>query len=174
MENRTTMTFRVRDKGGPSRGRILSEDYPAFDLALFMKTPNVEAFIRKQYHSTVKRIIREIREGKNGSQASDLNSFETIVARSVSFTKDEIADWMRTRDWQRATQVKDMAKLLPLLERQLPALANRRRPFSEETAVNLADKVIAAVADDPDPVADFLFTTLTAQCDGALPGLCQL
>ncbi len=171
MENRATMAFRVCDKGGPSGGKTLSRDYPAFDLALFMKTPNVEEYIRKHYLATVKKIIREIDEGKNGTHASDLNSFETVVARSLSFTKDEIADWMRTRDWQRATQVKDMTKLRPALEKHLPALANRRHPFPEEKAAELADKVIAAVADDPDPVADFLFTTLTAQRDDGLSEL---
>lgn len=105
MENRMAMKFRVRDKGGPSGGKTLSGEYPDFDFALFMKTPNVDAFIRKHYLATVKKIIREIDEGKNGTQAGDLNSFETIVARSLSFTKEEISDWMRTRDWQRATEV---------------------------------------------------------------------
>lgn len=171
MENRTSMTFRIRNKGGQSAGKTISGDYPEFDFALFMKTPNVETFIRKHYLATVKKIIREIEEGKNGTQAGDLCSFETIVARSISFTKDEIEEWVRTRDWQRVTQVKDMAKVQPVLEKHLPTLASRRHEFSEEEATKIADKVIAAVADDPDPVADFLFTTLTTRRDDGLFGL---
>ena len=175
MENRTTMTFRVRAKGGPSGGKTLSGDYPVFDFDSFMTTPNVREFVRKHYLATIKKLIREVDLRKNGTQASDLCSFETIVARSLSFTKDEIAEWVRTRDWQRATEVKDMAGLLPDLEKHLPALAiNRRHPFPEEKAAELANKVIAAVADNPDPVADFLFTTLTARRDDASPELFPL
>lgn len=171
MENRKSMTFQVRNKGGQSAGKTISGDYPDFDFSLFMKTPNVEKFIRKHYLATVKKIIREIEEGKNGTQADDLASFEAIVARSISFTKDEIEEWVRTRDWQRATQVKDMVKLQPVLEKDLPKLSSRRHPFSEDDAKNIADKVIAAVADDPDPVADFLFTILTTRSDDGLYGL---
>ena len=174
MANRTTMTFRVRAKGGPSGGKTLSGEYPAFDFESFMTTPNVREFVRKHYLATVKKLIREVDGRKNGTQTSDLFSFETIVARSLSFTKEEIADWVRTRDWQRATEVKDLAVLLPGLEKHLPALANRGHPFPEDKAAELANKVIAAVADDPDPVADFLFTTLTTRRDDASPELFPL
>ena len=37
----------------------------------------------------------------------------------------------------------------------------RKNPFSTEIAVRIADVVIAAVADSPDPVADYLFSVLT-------------
>jgi hypothetical protein len=161
MSNRTTITFRVRDKGGPSGGKTVTHDAPAFDLESFMKTPNAEEFIKKAYIASVKKIVREIEEKKNGSVTSDLDSTESVIARSLAFTKDDISEWIKTRDWERASQVKDMTKLLPHLEKHLPTLASRRNPFSPEDAAKLADKVIASVADNPDAIADFLFTTLT-------------
>lgn len=162
MTTLATMTFRVRNKGGPSGGKTLSSEFPGFDLIRFMKTPNAQAFIEKHYLATVKKILREIDESKNGSVAADLTSFESIVARSLSFTQEEVSEWMNSRDWTRATQVKDMKALLPHLEKILPTLTSRTHPFSEDKAKELADKVIAAVADNPDPIADFLFTTLTS------------
>lgn len=174
MTDRVTITFRIRDKGGPSGGKTVSRDAPDFDLARFMATPNADEFVKKAYFATVKKIIREIEERKNGSVASDLTSIESVVARSLAFTKEEIVEWVKTRDWQRANQVKDMEKLLPEIEKHLPSLATRRHPFSEEIAGKLADKVIAAVADNPDAVADFLFTILTTPRDSEIEGLYAL
>ena len=161
MTKRISVTFRVREKGGPSGGTTITGDVPAFDLTSFMRTPNAEEFVKKAYLACVKKIIREIEEKKNGSVASDLHSTESVVARSLAFTKEEITEWLKTRDWQHVTQVKDIAKLRLQLEKELPTLATRRNPFSESDSARLADKVIAAVADDPDAVAEFLFTTLT-------------
>ena len=165
MPKRINVTFRIRDKGGPSGGKTVSRDAPAFDLDSFMRTPNAEEFVKKAYLSVVKKIIREIEEQKNGSVTADLASTESVIARSLSFTKEEITEWIRTRDWARADQVKDMPKLLPVIKERLPDLAARRNPFSAEKSAELADKVIAAVADDPDAIADFLFTILTTQRD---------
>ena len=161
MSNRVTIAFRIRDKGGLSGGKTVTRDVPAFDLESFMKTPNADEFIKKAYIASVKKIIREIEEKKNGSLASDLDSTESVIARSLAFTKEDIREWIKTRDWERATQVKDMTNLLPHLVKELPILALRRNPFPPEISATLADKVIAAVADDPDAIADFLFTTLT-------------
>ena len=174
MNTRVSIAFRVRDKGGLSGGKTLSRDIPAFDLEKFMATPNAGEFVKKAYFAAVKKLIREIKELKNGSVASNLESFETIVARSLVFTKDEIVEWIETRDWTRATQVKDMEKLLPDIKKYLPTLATRNHPFTQEKAKALADKVIAAVADNPDPIADFLFTTLTTSRLPEEDALCPL
>ena len=161
MTDRINISFRIRDKGGPSGGKIVSGEVPTFDLRGFLKTPNAEEFIKKFYYASVKKIIREIDETKNGSVIADLSTTEAIVARSLSFTKNEIKEWLKTRDWKRANTVKDMEKVLQVIERALPDLASRTHCFTPEEAERLAEKVIAAVADMPDPIADFLFTTLT-------------
>jgi len=163
MENRTTMAFRVRDKGGSSGGKTLCYDFPSFDLDKLSKAPNFKEFVMKCYLAEVKKLIREISENKNGTRPQDLDSLESIIARSLCFTSQEIKDWIQTRDWTRASQVKDLNKLRPIIEKTLPTLANRRHPYDEEAALALADKLVAAVADNPDPVADFLFTVLTTK-----------
>ncbi len=161
MTNRISFAFRVRDKGGPSSAKTLTQDIPDFDWTNFKNAPNAEEFVKKAYYASVKKIIREIDEKKNGSVISDLSTIESIIARSLTYTKDEINEWIKTRDWDRANQVKDMGKLLPILKLRLPTLAARKNDFSDEESSKLADKVIAAVADTPDPIADFLFTILT-------------
>lgn len=161
MPERITVTFRVRDKGGPSGGKTLSHDMPAFALDDFLRAPNAEEFIKKAYFAAAKKIVRDIEERKNGTVASDLDSHEAVIARSLSFTKDDIKDWVKTRDWSRAQGVKNINDLVEQIEKLLPDLANRRNHFTPEVAAKLADKVVAAVADYEDPVADFLFTTLT-------------
>ena len=161
MPERITVTFRVRDKGGPSGGKTLSHGMPAFALDDFLRAPNAEEFIKKAYFAAAKKLVRDIEERKNGTVASDLDSHEAVIARSLSFTKDDIKDWVRTRDWSRAQGVKNIEGLIPQIEKLLPDLANRRNHFTPEVAAKLADKVVAAVADYEDPVAEFLFTTLT-------------
>lgn len=165
MSDRIVVSFRVRDKGGPSGGKILSQEAPVFDWEKFKKTPNAEAFVKKAYLASVTKVVREIEEQKNGSTATDLNSMESVIARALCFSRAEIQDWIKTRDWNKANQVRDIEKLLPEIEKKLPDLATRQNPFSSEVSAKLADKVIAAVADNPDPIADFLFTTLTTERD---------
>lgn len=65
-KNLINISFRVKDKGGPSGGKTVSADVPAFDWESFKKTPNAEEFVKKAYFASVKRIIREIDEHKNG------------------------------------------------------------------------------------------------------------
>lgn len=154
-------SFRVKDKGGPSGGKTLSRDVPAFDWENFKNTPNAEEFVKKVYFASLKKIIRELDEHKNGSVESDLDSTETVIARALSFTQDEIKEWLKTRDWSKAKQVQDISKVLPEIEKHLPKLASRRNHFTADVSAKIADKIIAAVADDPDPIAEFLFTTLT-------------
>ncbi len=157
------VSFRVKDKGGPSGGKSLSQEAPAFDWESFKHTPNAEEFVRKAYFAAVKKIIREIEDQKNGSVPSNLESTETVIARALSFTRAEIKEWIKTRDWSKASQVPDINKFLPEIEKYLPELASRRNRFSLEVSAKIADKIIAAVADSPDPIAEFLFTTLTTQ-----------
>ena len=84
MSNQTVVTFRVRDKGGPSGGKTISQSVPEFEFANFIKTPNAEEFVKKAYYAGVKKIMREVEERKNGTTVSDLQSAEAIVARSLT------------------------------------------------------------------------------------------
>lgn len=163
MPNSTTVSFRVRERehGGPTGGKTLSREVPDFEFESFMRAPNVQEFIKKTYFATVKKIIREVEEKKNGSVSSDLLSYESIIARSLAYTREEISEWVGTRDWEKAKEVKNLDALLPILKKQLPALASRKHDFDKNVAERLANIVIAAVADNPDPIADFLFTVLT-------------
>jgi hypothetical protein len=161
MSNQTVVTFRIRDKGGPSAGKTISQLVPKFELADFIKTPNAEEFVKKAYYASVKKIMREVEEKKNGSTVSNLQSTEAIVARSLTFSKEEISDWVKSRDWSRAVQVKNIEKIKAAMIKNLPQIAMRKNPFSPEIAERIADVVVAAVADSPDPVADYLFSVLT-------------
>lgn len=163
MPSLTTVSFRVRERerGGPTGGRTLTHEVPDFEFDSFMRAPNAREFVKKTYFATVKKIIREVEEKKNGSVTSDLFSYESIIARSLAYTQEEISEWIGTRDWKKAKEVTDMDALLPKLREQLPALASRKHTFNQKTAERIADIVIAPVADNPDPIADFMFTVLT-------------
>jgi len=160
-KNFISVSFLVRDKGGASAGSTISVDAPEFNWEDFKNTPNAEEFAKKAYFAAVKKIAREINERKNGTTKSDLSSVEAVIARSLSFTQDEIRKWFETRDWTKANQVRDIATVLPKIEKSLLILASRQNPFSAEASEKIAYKIIASVADDQDPIADFLFTILT-------------
>lgn len=161
MSDRIEISFIVRDKGGPAGGKTLTGAAPAFEWENFKNTPNAEAFVKKAYIAACRKVIREIDSQQNRSDATDLASLETVIAKSLSFTKEEIRDWIKTRDWSRASEVRDVSKLLPEIEKKFPALASRINPFPKEHSDLLAVKVVAAVADKADAVADYLFTVLT-------------
>lgn len=168
MENRVSISFRVKDKGGKSGGKWLSGSVPAFDWESFKNTPNAESFAKKAYFATVQKILREVEEHTNGSNECDLDSVETVIVRSLTFTQDEIKAWFKTRDWSRVSQVPNIAEVLPVIEKKIPQFAARGNPFSLEKSGKIADKIIAAVADDQDPIADYLFTILTTQREDEL------
>ena len=161
MKNQITVSFRVRDKGGESGGKVLMRYVPAFDLTEFMKIPNAGEFVKKAYFAAVKRIIREVEEKTNGTLESDLGSIEAIVTRSLTYTKEEISEWIASRDWTKAKGIKNLEKTLANIKKNLPLLARRENHYSKEESEVVADKIIAAVADNPDPVADYIFSALT-------------
>lgn len=161
MNERIDVTFRVRDKGGALGGTTVSGTVPKFELDQFMKTANAMVFVEKQYYAATKKIMREIEEQKNGTVPSDLDSFEAVIARSLTFTREEIKDWIATRDWTKAQVVIDKADLLERYKMKLPSLSSRSNPFSQKLSEQIANQMIAPVADKLDAVADFLFTVLT-------------
>lgn len=153
--SRMKISFVVRNKGGPAGGQLLSAEVPAFDWGQFKNTPNAEQFVKKAYIATVKKIVRESELRQNRTDNLDLSSVEAVITRSLSFTKSEIKDWIDTRDWSGNEKAKS------ILEKHVSSLASRDNPFSDELSKKIAGDVIASVADDADPVADFLFSILT-------------
>ena len=170
MSDRIEISFVVRKKGGVSGGKTLSGKIPAFDWESFKNTPNADVFVKKAYIAACRKIIREIDEKKKyQSSEADLSSTEAVIAKSISFTKSEIKDWLESRDWSKASDVQDIEKLLPAIRKRFPTLASRVNPFSQKDAEKLADKVVAAVSDKADAVADFLFTVLTTNKNSIKP-----
>jgi hypothetical protein len=158
-----TTTFRVKDKGGALGGKEVTFEAPEFSLEEFLRTPNAEEFIKKAYESAAKKIAREVEERKNGSVKADLKSYEMIVARSLSFTKADITQWLQSRDWQRISHFKDPDGLRRSMENWLPNLAMRVNHLGPQPSRDVAVKVVAALADKPDPVAEYLFVVLTVE-----------
>jgi hypothetical protein len=163
MPKTQAVTFRVKDKGGPMGGREITFEAPMFDLTEFLKTPNADEFIKKAYHAAAKKIAREVEEKKNGSVPADLQSYEMIVARSLKFTKADVANWRASRDWGRISTYKDPEGLRQSMEKWLPQLAMRVNYLGPQPSRKVAEKVIAALADNPDPVAEYLFVTLSVE-----------
>lgn len=158
-----SITFRVKNKGGVLGGKDVNFQFPEFILADFLRTPNAEEFVKKSYLAAAKRIAREIKEEKNGSVPADLESYEMIVARSLKFTKADIEGWLRTRDWTKIANFKDPEKTRRVMEKWLPGLSGRTNFLEEEFSLKVAEKVVATLANKPDPVADYLFVILTVQ-----------
>ena len=163
MPDMERVTYRVKNKGGKMGGQNISFEIPAFDVKEFLKTPNADEFIRKSYYSAAKKVAREIEEHKNGSVPADLQSYEMIVARSLSFTKADIADWLATRDWARIAAFKEPEALRKSMEKWLPSLASRVNSLPPQPSRNVAEKVVAALASKPDPIADYLFVVLSVE-----------
>jgi len=114
MSKRIPVSFIVRDKGGPAGGKHLQGDAPDFEWERFKNTGNAEEFVKKAYFAAVKKIIRDLDQNKAPTVATDLSSMEAVIARSLFFTKEEIGEWIRTRDWSKATGFKDTANAIAL------------------------------------------------------------
>lgn len=164
MTDKIRISHVVRDKGGKSAGKTLTAEVPAFDWEQFKNAPNANEFVKRAYYASVKKLMREADEGKNGTTTSDLVSYESILTRTLHFTKQDIQDWMDSRDWKRATEARDIEKALGEIRPKLPEVALGINPFPDDYALKLANKVIAKVADVPtDPVADYIFSILTTK-----------
>jgi hypothetical protein len=163
MPNIEKTAYRVKDKGGPKDGQEISFEAPAFELSEFLKTPNADEFIEKAYRSAAKKIAREIEEKKNGSLPADLSSYEMIVARCLKFTKGDVIRWLGERDWSRISHFTNPEALRTSMEKWLPSLASRVNSLPQQPSKTVAVRVVAALADKPDPVADYLFVMLTVE-----------
>lgn len=153
-------------KGGKLKGQTLEREVPDFDFKEFINVPNVENFVRKAYFSYMRQLMRESQEGINGTQDEHLQSLESIIARSMVISKQDMDDWLESRDWDKADFI-DSGKAIP----QVKELCHNFRmghdyvltQYSEELKNRLANK-LAGIADAPqDSIADFIFSKLTQE-----------
>lgn len=171
MSKKTMVRFVV--KGGKLKGQTLEREMPDFDFQEFINVPNADIFVRKAYFSYVKQLMRESEEDINGTQNEHLQSLESIIARSMVIPKNDMDDWLNSRDWGKAG-FKDPEKAISQVQELCHALRMRRdsklAEYPEELRNRLADK-LAGIADVPqDSIADFLFSKLTQQeVQGGLP-----
>jgi hypothetical protein len=157
----TTMRFTVRNKGGKLSGQTLEHQVAEFDWIVFKNTPNAEAFVKKAYYAAAKRLIREIHEGNRQTRDHHLQSMESLIARSLKFTREEIAEWCDSRDWGCAKFKVEPEKGISVLKEHLPGLSSSEYRFPEKIRSRAAE-IVAEVADiNVDPVANYLFSKLT-------------
>lgn len=161
MPSRESVTYRVRDKGGKLGGKKLSFEIPRFELEAFLKAPNADEFIKKAYLSAAKKIGREVEERKMRSVPADLSSYEMIIARSLKYTKQDISNWLNSRDWSRISHFKNPANIRAGVEAFLPKLAMRQNYHEPDFSLKVAKDIVAALASKPDPVAEYLFVMLS-------------
>lgn len=161
MSKKMIYKFTVKNKGGESAGKVLVNEVPDFDWEEFKKLPLAIVFAKKAYFEKVKKIMREIEEDqKNQTMECDLQSMESIIARSLEFTKEEISEWFDKRNWDKFPKLKN-PELLESWKKRLLALSRGPVFLEEESRKKYADYV-AEVADKPtDDVADYLFSRLS-------------
>ncbi len=164
MSKKTIVRFVV--KGGKLKGKTLEREIPDFDFKEFVNVPNADIFVRKAYFSHVKKLMRESEENINGTRDQHLQSVESIIARSTVIPKNDMDEWLDSRDWDKAEftnpeiAISQVKKLCHELRKWHDStLAN----YPEELRNRLANK-LAGIADTPqDSMADFIFSKLTQQ-----------
>lgn len=157
----TTIRFTVRKKGGKLSGQTLEHQVAEFDWQTFKNTPNAEVFVKKAYYAAAQKLVREIHEGNMQTGGHHLQSMESLIARSLKFTRDEIAEWCDSRDWGCAKFKVEPEKGIAVLKELLPGLSSSEFRFPKEIRSRAAE-IVAEVADiKADPVANYLFVKLT-------------
>lgn len=158
-----SIRFTVRKRGGRLGGQTIEQAVAAFDWAAFKNTANAEAFAKKAYYAAAQKLARELAEGKNQTEAHHLQTMESLIARSLKFTKEEINEWCEIRDWDRAKFTTEREKGIRFLKENLPSLSSSEFAFPERLRKRAAE-IVAEVADSSaDPIADYLFVKLSQE-----------
>lgn len=150
-----------------AQDKSIERDVPDFDWEEFKKLPNAEMFARKCYFANVQRIVSEVADGhRNQTTETHLVSMESVLVRSLFFTKQQVEEWVKSRNWslwsfkspvEGSEEVKRhiVDKLAGQKESRLPAKVRAR-----------LQECIATVADKPsDDIADYLFYKLDLQSE---------
>lgn len=161
MRKTVIVKFRVKNKGGRLAGQTLEREVPEFNWDEFKNLPNAKEFVEKSYLQSVRRIVREIEERSFLSTDSDLVSMESVITRSLSYTKEEISDWIGSRQWELVEFKTRKERAIEILQDKLTALSQGPVLFDDIQKNRMAE-IIASVADKPsDKVAEYLFSRLT-------------
>lgn len=166
MSKKILYKFTVRNKGGKSAGMDLENEVPDFDWEEFKKLPLARVFAKKAYFEEILKIMREINGNENQTMDCDLQSMESVIARSLTFTKPEIREWFDKRNWD-VDGFPEFKKPAALEKFKTALLTLSRGPviFEEERRKKYAN-LVAKVADKPtDDVADYLFSRLSLKSD---------
>lgn len=108
-------------------------------------------------------MVRELEEGKNQTEAHHLQTIESLIARSLNFTKEDIQEWCNNRNWESAAFRGDREKGIQMLKDKLPLLAGSDFAFPEEFRKRAAEIVAEVAGSSVDPVADYLFVKLSQE-----------
>ena len=94
--------FRKSKENAELAGTIQQHEVPEFNWEEFKNLPNAKLFVERCFNSFSQKLVRDVLLEKNGTAEHHLQSIESVIARSIRFTKQEILDWCMTRDWENA------------------------------------------------------------------------
>lgn len=153
---KTTIRFTVRKRGSGSSvaGKTLEREVPAFDWEDFKRCPNAAEFAQKAYFQAIRELVRK--EALQRYPADSLHSMESVLTNALSYTKDEIVEWIDSRDWDSAKLKMPTEEATEILKKKLTWLSAVSATEKDKLA-----EIIASVADKPDPIAEYLFSRLT-------------
>lgn len=164
MSKKIIYKYTVKNKGGKSAGKVLENEVPDFDWEEFKKLPLADQFAKKAYLEALQKIMLDIEEEKNQTMKCDLQSIESVIARSLKFTKAGIGEWFDKRNWDGFPKLEN-TKVRERFKAQLLSLSQGGIPIPEESRKKWAN-IVAKVADKPtDDVADYLFSRLSLKSD---------
>lgn len=155
-------TFRNTKHNGEIAGTVQAYEIPKWEWEEVKQLPITELFVQRCYLALAKKLVRERLQGNlNGTSAQHFQSLETMIIRSISYTKKEIEDWFDSQIWE-SNLISQPERAIPLLRKWLPEYANRDDVIPNEKLRVQAAKIFADVADTKsDPIAEYLWGKLT-------------
>jgi len=159
-----TFKFRKSKDNGKLRGTTQEYLVPKFDWDEFKNLPSAGLFVRRAYYSQVHKIVRDILLEKEKISADNIQSMESVITKSLYFTKKDIEDWCKERNWENATFSCDREKGIQNLTKRLPMLAVKDADyvFFTKEKKERASNIIAEVSDrKTDDISEYLWLKLT-------------
>ena len=164
MKVKKNFSFRKTKANGTLSGTSEEYQVPDFEWEEFIKLPNARLFAKRSYDSTIQKLVRDILLEKNGTSDHHLQTMESVIARSITFTKQEIIEWCNSRDWELTQFNMDKEKAIQLLNDKLPAFALDENSIIDKNVKTRIAEIIAGVSDiNTDPVAEYLWAKLTQE-----------
>ena len=157
------LDYFVRDRGGESAGKNLSREVLDFNWESFQRTPNAAEFVKKAYFAATKKVIRDLAEGNNRIQESDLQSYENLIACSLAVTKADLTAWCEGRDWSRAGFKIPLDQAIPRFKKILFEVWEHPSSHSSGNRKKYAESIAAIADNGHDSIADWLFVRCTKE-----------